>query len=282
MTKDIVLSKEEQNKSMAVIENVMIKGDLSKLSDFERVNYYKMVCESLNLNPLTKPFDYILLNGKLTLYATKNCTEQLRKLNGVSIEALDDKIVDDLYIVKAKARDKTGRTDESTGAVNIGNLKGEAKANAIMKAETKAKRRVTLSISGLGWCDETEIESIPGAQKVPVNMETGEISVQCEKTSQKQPPISSIDPETQTVILDYSDINCDNSPQYEKISAQQHHDIAVLESRVDAECKKNFRNYLFNTYKIKELGDIPVSGYAACVRGLNNNIRMHENNRQGA
>ena len=33
-----------------------------------------------------------------------------------------------------------------------------------MKAETKAKRRVTLSISGMGWMDETEVENIPGAQ----------------------------------------------------------------------------------------------------------------------
>ncbi len=265
MTKELVLSKEEQNKSVAVIENVMIKGDLSKLSDFERLNYYKMVCESMNLNPLTKPFDYILLNGKLTLYATKNCTEQLRKLNGVSIEALDDKVVDDLYIVKAKARDKTGRTDESTGAVNIGNLRGEAKANAIMKAETKAKRRVTLSISGLGWCDETEIDSIPGAQKVPVNMETGEISVECEKITQK--PI---------IISNNSENNCDNSSQYEKISAQQHHDLAVLETRVDSDCKKNFRNYLLETYKIKNLDDIPAEAYTTCLRGLNNNI---ENNK---
>jgi hypothetical protein len=32
-----------------------------------------------------------------------------------------------------------------------------------MKAETKAKRRVTLSICGLGLLDETEIETIPGA-----------------------------------------------------------------------------------------------------------------------
>jgi len=268
MTKELILSKEEQSKSLSSIEQVVIKGDLSKLSDIERVNYYKMVCESMNLNPLTKPFDYILLNGKLTLYATKNCTEQLRKLNGISIEGLDDQVVDDLYIVKAKARDKHGRTDESTGAVSIGNLKGEAKANAIMKAETKAKRRVTLSISGLGWCDETEIESIPGAQKVPVNIETGEISVQCDKITQKQPEIC--------------ESNCDNSTQYEKISPQQLHDIAVLESRVDAECRKNFRAYIFNTYKIKELGDIPVNGYESCVRGLNNNIRLHENNRQGA
>jgi hypothetical protein len=37
-------------------------------------------------------------------------------------------------------------------------------ANALMKAETKAKRRVTLSIAGLGWLDETELETIPQAR----------------------------------------------------------------------------------------------------------------------
>ena len=269
MTKQLAIQEDDKNKNMSKIEDLMIKGDLSKLSDVERVNYYKMVCESLNLNPLTKPFDYILLNGKLTLYATKNCTEQLRKLNGVSIESLDDKVVDDLYIVKAHARDKTGRTDTSTGAVNIGNLKGEPKANAIMKAETKAKRRVTLSISGLGWCDESEIESIPGAKSVPVNMETGEISIECEKITQNMP-----------LNCDILESNCDNSPQYEKISAQQHHDIAILESQVDAEGRINFRKYLLDNHKITRLEDIPLEVFDSYYRRLKNNVRI--NNNKGA
>ena len=33
----------------------------------------------------------------------------------------------------------------------------------MMKAETKAKRRATLSICGLGLLDETEVSTIPGA-----------------------------------------------------------------------------------------------------------------------
>ena len=37
-----------------------------------------------------------------------------------------------------------------------------------MKAETKAKRRATLSICGLGMLDETEIETIPDARRQPV------------------------------------------------------------------------------------------------------------------
>ena len=44
-----------------------------------------------------------------------------------------------------------------------------------MKAVTKAKRRVTLSICGLGMLDETEVESIPGAKAVPVDPNTGEL-----------------------------------------------------------------------------------------------------------
>lgn len=261
MTKEMIAYKEEPQHNVSIIEQVVIQGDLSKLSPIERVTYYKKVCESMNLNPLTKPFDYILLNGKLTLYATKNCTEQLRKLNGVSIEGLDDKVVDDLYIVKAKARDKSGRLDESTGAVNIGNLKGEAKANAIMKAETKAKRRVTLSISGLGWCDETEVDSIAGAQKVPVNLETGEISVQCEEIQQKKSE------------------NAPNIIQKPKISANELRHILELEAQVDAECKKNFKAFLLEHHQVNGYNDyceIPMDAYAACIRGLSANININK------
>ncbi len=157
----------------AVIEQVVMQGDLSKLNPQQRVHYYHKFCESAGLNPFTRPFDYISLNGKLTLYAKKECTEQLRKLNGISIEGIEGKVVDDLYIVKARARDRIGRTDESTGAVTIGNLRGDAKANAIMKAETKAKRRVTLSISGLGLVDETELETIPSAKNIEIDLDTG-------------------------------------------------------------------------------------------------------------
>lgn len=146
------------------LENVLIMGDLSKLSPEERVMYYKSVCRSLNINPLTRPFDYITLNGKLTLYAKKDATDQLRARDGISIISLDSKTVNDIYLVTARATTKDGRSDAATGAVNIGGLKGDALANALMKAETKAKRRVTLSICGLGLLDETEIETIRDAQ----------------------------------------------------------------------------------------------------------------------
>jgi hypothetical protein len=66
-------------------------------------------------------------------------------------------------VVTAKAMDKNGKVDTSTGAVTISNLKGDALANALMKAETKAKRRVTLSICGLGILDESETDTMKEA-----------------------------------------------------------------------------------------------------------------------
>lgn len=158
----------------ALLEQVVVKGDLKDLTPAQRVSYYKQVCDSLGVNPLTKPFQYITLQGRLSLYATRDATDQLRRRNGVSIIALDERQVDDVYIVKATAKTSDGRTDTSTGAVSIKGLSGEALANALMKAETKAKRRVTLSIVGLGWLDETETESIPDARPVQV-ADSGEI-----------------------------------------------------------------------------------------------------------
>lgn len=148
-----------------IMETVMVRGDLSPLTPHERAVYYKNVCDSIGLNPRTKPFEYLHLNGKTILYALKNCTDQLRTLYNVSVTQLDESTRDGIYIVTAHVRDGAGRTDVSKGAVNIANFKGEVLANAMMKAETKAKRRATLSLCGLGFLDETEVEDIPAAAK---------------------------------------------------------------------------------------------------------------------
>src|SRR5512135_2037228 len=82
-----------------VIENVIINGDLSKLTPAQRLSYYKSICNSLDLNPLTRPFEYITLSGKLTLYARKDATEQLRRKNNISIDKPDIRFEDDWIIV---------------------------------------------------------------------------------------------------------------------------------------------------------------------------------------
>ncbi len=149
------------------IEKALIQGDLSALNEQERLSYYDKICKSLGLNNLTKPFEFIKLNNKLTLYATKSCTEQLRQIHNISLTISSREKIDSVYVVTAKAKTPDGREDESTGVVNTENLKGEALSNAMMKAETKAKRRVTLSICGLAMLDESEKESVQQTQTKP-------------------------------------------------------------------------------------------------------------------
>jgi hypothetical protein len=151
--------------SAGVIEQVLIGGDLSKLSSADKVTYMMKVCETLSLNHLTQPFAYIKLNGKEVLYAKRDATDQLRRVHKVSVKIVSREQLGDVWVVTAQAFTPDGRYDESVGAVPHQGLKGDALANALMKCETKAKRRVTLSICGLGLLDETEIESIPAEAK---------------------------------------------------------------------------------------------------------------------
>jgi hypothetical protein len=151
------LAKRAEQPTPATVEDVLIRGDLSQLTEAQRNEYYMRVCQSLGLNYLTRPFDYLTLSGKLILYAKRDCADQLRKINGISIQVVGQTIEGGLITVHARATDKSGRSDEDFGVVPYKNTGNEFAANAMMKAVTKAKRRVTLSISGLGLLDETEI-----------------------------------------------------------------------------------------------------------------------------
>lgn len=195
MTTDIMTMP--QPDAAAIMERVMVAGDLEALTPQERSTYYLRLCESLRLNPLTRPFEYLKLDGKLVLYARRDATDQLRAAQNISIRITNRTRADGLYIVEAVATTPDGRTDTASGVVVLEKEGGEWKtsqngrryfagsgeweplrgtdlANALMKAETKAKRRVTLSICGLGWMDESELDTARGLA-VRVNLDTGEI-----------------------------------------------------------------------------------------------------------
>ena len=154
--------------SIEAISAIVLRGDLKSLDESQRAIYMKMVCERLGIDYLTRPFDFIVLNGKLVMYANRGATDQIRKVNKVSVNIVSRDKIEDLLVVTARGRDAFGREDESVGAVNVAGLKGEALANAMMKCETKAKRRVTLSLCGLGILDESEVADIPEAAKANV------------------------------------------------------------------------------------------------------------------
>lgn len=151
-------------------EAIFLTGDLSKLSEGERTKYILRVCESQGLNPLTRPIEYLTLQGKMILYARKDCTDQLRKIHNVSVVIVSREITQifehTFYVVTARATLPNGRTDERIGVVPLSKSMSQNDiANALMKAETKAGRRVTLSICGMGVLDESEVETIQDAKK---------------------------------------------------------------------------------------------------------------------
>jgi hypothetical protein len=167
-------NKELQRKEDDILASLILKGDLSNLQPNERVIYYKGYCERLGLDPFTKPFEILRLQGRETLYLSRSGAQQLNKLHGVSHQITSRQLIESagIYEVTARAILPDGRYTESMAAVSVANQKGEQYCNSIMKAETKAKRRSTLDLLGLGVLDETEVHSIiesgQDAQVIPM------------------------------------------------------------------------------------------------------------------
>lgn len=192
--KNVLKKKESDSLALTTVEDFFVTGDLAKVTPTQRFNMYLDLCKSLKLNPLTQPFGYISIDGRMCLYSKKDCAEQLRKIHGVSILTLEREWDRDnnILFVNITGKDKNGKVDAATGALhmvynfNIGAHKkgdalvGQDLANGIMKCETKAKRRLTLSICGLSMPDETEVADIHGA-KIEEKIE-GATAAQIKKT----------------------------------------------------------------------------------------------------
>lgn len=153
-----------------VLNQIVLSGDITGLNDSQKMQYVNALCARFGLDPLTRPFDILVTGGKQRLYANKSTTDQIREMKKLSSKITKTEQVGQVYMAIAEVSDGK-RTESSTGAVSIQGLAGESLANAYMKAETKAKRRATLSYLGLAMLDETEADSIPDAQKKPLVVE---------------------------------------------------------------------------------------------------------------
>ena len=150
-----------------VIDSLVTRGDWSLLGPGERARAYTAVCQQHGLNPLSQPFALLRLNGKEVLYATRGATDQLAAMHRINRRIIDGPRIIDIAGTKvatctAEATHPNGRTETA-----IATLPVIDPVNLYMKAETKAKRRVTLSILGLGVLDETELSTIPASAQEP-------------------------------------------------------------------------------------------------------------------
>ena len=199
------------NKSQE-LEKIILNSDLSSLSGEQRVNFYYQVCDQYGLDPFTRPFEFIKMNGKLVLYATKSCASALQELKSISVEIVKQEAFQDVWIVtvrgtRADEKAADGRViAENVGITPIKGLSGDQLSNSIMKAVTTAQRRLILQMCGLGSTDETELQSIANVSPQPVVKvevdEQGEIAA--EEVIEPEPS-----PVAQRVVNDTRAVNSD-------------------------------------------------------------------------
>lgn len=151
-------------------------GNFREMTDAERNEWTIGVCRSLGLNPLTFPLKWIKDdNGNMMPYFSRGATDQLRAVHGVSIDPIDEGWITmpgedgtpQLYQVRVRATLPNGRHDIGRGVVAIGRKRGGTiatpmdQANNFMSCETKAVRRATLNILGLGGVlDVSELDTM--------------------------------------------------------------------------------------------------------------------------
>ena len=177
-----------------IMNKIILKGDISTLSESQKLAYYGAMCDRIGIDPMTQPFQLLKLQGKEVLYCTKSGAEQLNKIHKVSHEIRKREETNNICAVEVRASMEDGeerRFVDEIGAVKLTSetgqsLTGDAYVNAIMKAVTKAKRRATLSLLGLGMLDETETETIPNAIRVEIKQvseekDEGKFSMNCIK-----------------------------------------------------------------------------------------------------
>ena len=94
-----------------VVSQLILNGDLSKLAANDKVRYYNGYCERMGLDPCTKPFDLLRLNGREVLYCTRSGTQQLNKLHSVSHLITSRELIESVgvYQVTSKASLPDGR-----------------------------------------------------------------------------------------------------------------------------------------------------------------------------
>src|SRR3990167_10084071 len=117
-TKEIM---EKSSIDPQIVESILFKGDISGLTQIQKLQYYRAICERQGLDPLMQPFQVIKFpaNNKEVLYCTKAGAEQLNKQNAVSHEIRKKERIDDTYIVEVRASLPDGRFVDDVGIVSL-------------------------------------------------------------------------------------------------------------------------------------------------------------------
>jgi hypothetical protein len=75
------------NGALAIDDRALLalvtEGDCGKLTEAQKLSYYRARCDAAGLDYRAQPFQFVKLNNKLVLYALKACSEQLAAKHGL-------------------------------------------------------------------------------------------------------------------------------------------------------------------------------------------------------
>lgn len=155
---------------MSAVKNDFVPMyDLADLNEDQRQKYYRDACaffgvpDNLNLLAFIKMVPDDNAKPRTVLYAKKGATDLIRQNKGITTVELEltKGIELSLGIVSftAVGKDESGRIERAVGVISIDGLRGKQLASAIMTAQTRATRRMTLQFVGGGILDEAELET---------------------------------------------------------------------------------------------------------------------------
>jgi hypothetical protein len=206
-TSENIIKADLQNPA---IRHFLRTGDLAGLEPAHQDQILVKMCAHYGLDPVLRPFIMVALNGKTVWYPTKAATDQLANKLSLNRELGDVKVDLTLGIASQTCTitDKNGRResasahtaitefvrDQKTGQVVTKQLAGELLANALMRLETKAKRRATLS-----WFGLVEPNNADGDSGIAVAEQMAAVSEIAKAAqlpqSEQAPEISTTDPQ---------------------------------------------------------------------------------------
>lgn len=141
---------------------LMTAGDLSGLTKEQQAIAYLEACRDLGLNWRTKPFIIAKVgNGPATLYPTVEGIEQLAAIHHVDTHVDGETMLEGIYSVRVRAVLPNGRGATKTGKMFVKGMNGQALANAMMKAESKAYRRAVRAVVSLNSYRPTDPTAKP-------------------------------------------------------------------------------------------------------------------------
>lgn len=175
-TSDSAIVKSQDNyrnlseEQIGAVETALMMNNFGALTKAQRALVILKKCEQIGVSIWLQPYAWGTMDGKLVPVPLKGLFQQLRAKNNLTITKIEEEIDKELGIFMVKVHGRvTGssgvvREDMGLGVVGIKGLTGDPLANAMMKAHTKAKNRLTGSLcGGDSGIDDTEMSSVAGA-----------------------------------------------------------------------------------------------------------------------